>query len=204
MLVGIAEKIAGVIYGKEYVEENDRLKIAIMAVMMSTVPLMITIVVLAFGYFNLANSMEVKMRFPGVTWADDREASFGYSKSNEFAYELFGRFVVQELGEFDTSDVEHRMHKVIGVMWPNDYAKYQDVIKQFETSVKSERVSLQFKAHTHKVELFESGHKATYTAKGVAVVDVGGEKKAPKQCEFKVNMMTAGEMYVRSFSTDCI
>jgi len=204
MLEKAATQLAKAVYGKDYVDENDRLKIAILALMMVVLPLIFVIVIMAFGYFRMADALEIKMRFPGVEWANEREAVIGYSQSNEFAYELYGRLVVQEIGWFNQADVDKRIHKIVMHMWPHDYDKYKDIISQFEQTVKSEHISLDFKPDKHEVVLSESGHKAVYTAKGVAHVKIGAEEQKPKNCNITVNLMTAGEIYVRSFSTDCL
>ncbi|PCI30915.1 MAG: hypothetical protein COB67_00225 [SAR324 cluster bacterium] len=201
----LAEKIAQIIYGKDYVEENDRLKIALQATQVFMVPMFIAIIFLGFGYFSLSNALVFKMRFPGIEWAKGKEASYGYSETNEFGYELYGRFLSQNMGDFRYSEIEWKMQEIIQIMWPHDYSKYKKDIAGFEKTILENMVNLDFRPSVHKVVLFNGGKEATYTAEGIGIKTVSGVKEEPINCKITGKFMTSGgDVYVRSFTNDCI
>ncbi len=189
--------------GSDYEEELDSERIDNVVLWRVIFVFSVVFVILVSGYLNLKQNNIVSIKLPPKINISGTIV-YGLKGANVTYYELWGRYLIPEVSNFNSSNISKNMDLVINEMRPLRAIKKIAEIDKFKQEVVLNRMSQIFVPLKYTTNINKQGNAARIKALGVSNRVVNGIASKEDECSYTIDFeLLEGVVYVKDFGTDC-
>ncbi len=189
--------------GSDYDEELDSERLDNVVLWRVIFVLSISFVILVTGYLNLKQNNIVSVKLPPKINVAGT-IIYGLKGANITYYELWGRYLIPEVSNFDSSDISKKVDLIINEMRPLRAVNKIGEIDKFKQEVVLNRMSQTFTPLKYTKNINKEGNLARIKALGVSNRVINGIANKEDECSYTIDFeLLEGVVYVKDFGTDC-
>lgn len=169
--------------------------------------LTVVILLLGIGYLNLKESTTTIIKLPPNSLTsniDNKKIVYGLNKANVTFYELWGRYIIDDISNFTFENIDKKINLIINEMRPSAAIPKIKETDIFKKSIILNKVKQKFQIIDFKITVSEDASSANLVARGISKQEVSKRKIESKECEYEVSFkFYEGVFYVKDFGTNC-
>ncbi|AXH16418.1 hypothetical protein CP985_03470 [Malaciobacter mytili LMG 24559] len=196
------------IFGKEYEDDLETSEKVNLSLWRALIILTIVVVVLVTGYLDLKSGIKIEMKAPPENnIVNHKNIIYGLNGANVTYYELWGRYLIRKISNFQPDNVNEKMDFIFNEMRPTDAVKVMKEAEDFKKFIIANKISQKFEFLEVTPDLGENkefSENAIITIKGISKVTVGSVPEEPKECIYQIALnIYEGVFYVKDYGTNC-
>lgn len=197
------------IIGEEYIDNLDNEKKVNLSLWRALLVQTIVIICLAFGYFDLKGNILVNLRIPPIqNVSNGNQIIYGLNGATVSYYELWGRYLTEQISNFSPNDVNEKMNLIFNEMRPTDAVRKLDELEKFKRDIISNKISQKFifleVIPDQMIKEKKFSDSASIMIKGISKTKIGNTENPSKECTYQIDFnFYEGVFYVKNFGSTC-